>query len=67
MAKLTNKLTSTKEVAGPSPSSDRMDEWRVKEALETIQRAEEHQSNKGLMREVKKLAKQRMKTLGKIC
>lgn len=65
MAKVTNRLTSAKNDV-PPPMADKANEWRVRDALETIQRAAEHQNDKGLMREVKKLAKQRIKALGKI-
>jgi len=66
-----NKLPSTKEVAGPSPASTREYEaqerrYRAERACEDIERAEKHKADKGLMKDVKTVARERMKALGKV-
>ncbi len=40
--------------------------WKAEEALSTIERAEAHKRDKALMREVKSLAKDKIKCLDKI-
>lgn len=47
-----------------SPGMDQ--EWRAKDALSTMMRAEEHKRDPDLMREVEKHRKQRMKELASI-
>ena len=46
-------------------AEDRM--YRAKSALEDIERAEHHRSNKELMKDVKKHARDKIKTLKGIC
>lgn len=41
--------------------------WRAEDALRDIERAEKHKSDPKLMSEVKKLAKQKVNNLKKIC
>ena len=40
--------------------------WRAESALQDIERAEKHRSDKSLMKDVKACAKERMKTMSKI-
>ncbi len=40
--------------------------WRAEDALRDIQKAEEHKRDKALMKEVKTLAKEKIKCLGNI-
>lgn len=42
-------------------------EWRARDALSDIQRAEKHRSDSQLMKQVKQLAKQEQEALKKIC
>lgn len=66
-----NKLPVTDTSAKVLPASPKMDEqekkWRTEDALRTIEKAEEHKRDKGLMKEVRSMAKSKMKNLGKIC
>lgn len=55
----TNKL-----VAATAPMADR--KWQAEDALRTLTRAGEIQRDKSLMREVKKCAREQMKTLAKV-
>lgn len=41
--------------------------WRAEDALRDIQRAKKHEQDKELMRDVKKLAKDQVNSLKKIC
>ena len=41
--------------------------YRAKSALEDLERAEGHKVDKDLMRDVKSLAKDKIKNLGKVC
>lgn len=51
-------------IIGPSAASDR--KYRAEDALRTIQRADEVRRDKGLMRDVKKLAKEQVRILNKV-
>ena len=72
-----NKLpTNLPNVSEGSKVHESMEsaEWQAKErrykaesALGDIERAEKHKSDKSLMKDVKKVAKEKMKCLGKIC
>lgn len=63
---------STTEVAGPSPyritqaDKDRERRYKAEDGLRAIQRAEEVRQDKQLMSDVKALAKEQVKALGKI-
>jgi hypothetical protein len=48
-------------------SDDRERKYKARSALEDIERAEGHRRDKDLMRDVKKLAKDKVKTLKDIC
>lgn len=73
-----NKLNvvsnSTTSNASPMKINPRMSEdegvrerkWKAEDALRDIERAETHKRDKGLMRDVKCLAKDKIKSLGKI-
>lgn len=52
----------------PSPvkSSPENDRWRAEDALRDIERARKHETDKGLMKQVKALAKEKMNCLKKI-
>jgi hypothetical protein len=41
--------------------------WRAEDALRDIERAEQHKRDKMLMGDVKKLAKEKVKSLNKVC
>ena len=41
--------------------------YKAEDALRTIETAERHKADKGLMKDVKTMARDRMKALGKIC
>ena len=41
--------------------------YKAEDALRTIETAERHKADKGLMKDVKTMAKEKMKALGKIC
>lgn len=60
-------VNSTDSVASPRNDEAREREWRAKSALEDIERAEGHKRDKNLMGDVKKLAKEKVKSLNKIC
>lgn len=71
-------LSSTKPVPvkivndTPSPSSDkdyeaRERKYKAEDALRDIERAEKHKSDKALMSDVKKLAKDKVDSLKKFC
>ncbi len=59
-------LPIAKASVEPIEDKDREKAWRTEEALRDLERAEKHRGDKDLMRDVKKLAKDRMKCLGKI-
>ncbi len=71
-----NKLSiSAKEVAvnhtAPAPMLDKDHEarerrWKAEEACRDIERAEKHKMDKGLMKDVKAVAREKIKGLGKI-
>jgi len=46
---------------------DRERKYRARNALEDIERAKAHERDKDLMRDVKKLAKEKVKSLKDIC
>lgn len=68
-----NKLPTTKskpvpvkivnEVSDSPPKAD--NKWRAEDGLRTLQRAAEVKADKGLMREIKNLAKQQLKAVSK--
>lgn len=41
--------------------------YRTEDALRTLEQADKYRGDKELMRDVKKMAKEKMKTLNKIC
>ena len=41
--------------------------YRVEEAMRTLARAEEHRKDKGLMKDVRALAKKHVQTMSKLC
>ena len=68
-----NKLSVTaKQVAvnpSPAPSKDyeaQERRYRVEEACRDIERAEKHKADKSLMKDVKAVAKEKIKALGKV-
>jgi len=65
--KVTVVSNSTTSNANPMKHETvKYDKYQIEEALSTIERAEKHKSDKGLMREVKQLAKSKIKCLDKI-
>lgn len=57
------KIVSDYETASPRVD----DSWRVRDALSTLQRAREIESDKGLMKQVKTEAKKMASQLAKVC
>ncbi len=54
--------------ATESPKDEaRERKWKAEDALRDIQRAEQHKRDKALMADVKKLAKEQVSSLKKIC
>lgn len=58
----------------PEPATAKMDDYearekryKIEDALGTIERAEKFKADKSLMRDVKKMAKDKMKMYGKLC
>lgn len=48
-------------------SDGRERKWKAEDALRDIERAEGHKRDKDLMKDVKSLAKEKVKSLNKIC
>lgn len=72
--KMEKKEPATPKVpkeTGPSASMDSMGDdmrrMKVEDAMHTMMRAQEHMKDKGLVREVKAMAKDKMKCLGAVC
>lgn len=63
------KSLPTTRTESSEPRKDEAEEMKMKAryALEDIERAEAHKSDKALMKHVKAAAKSKMKALGKIC
>jgi hypothetical protein len=56
------------DAASPMESSNKeMRNYRAEDALRDIQRAQKHERDKELMRDVKKLAKEQVNSLKKLC
>lgn len=70
-----NALPVAASVTMPQPQTPKQsafekkehDKWRVEDALRDIERAEKHKADAALMRDVKKMAKEKMNQLKKIC
>lgn len=64
-----NPLPVAMPVQSPKVESaaDEARKWKTEDALRDIERAEAHKRDKSLMRDVKKLAKEKMNNLNKIC
>jgi hypothetical protein len=58
-------VKSVNGLAAISPDDARR--YRTEDAMRTLQRAEEHRKDKGLMRDVKAMAKQHVATMSKLC
>lgn len=54
-------------VAKVMPMDDGERKWKAESALHTIIRAKEHMDDRGLMKDVKKLASDQSKKMGSIC
>jgi hypothetical protein len=52
-----------------SPASEKAErrKYEVEDAMRTVQRAEEIKKDRAMMKDVKAMAKQKIKELGKIC
>lgn len=66
-----NKLASAIAVDVPTPSmskesAERERRWKAEDALRTITKAEECKADRGLMKDVKALAKEQMNNLKKV-
>jgi len=64
-----NKMPTTAAVSQPAPAKDYAAQerrYRAEEACRDIERAEKHKMDKELMRDVKQVAKEKIKGLGKI-
>lgn len=55
------------EVAPSKVDDSRERKWKAEDALRDIERAERHRSDKTLMGDVKKLAKEKVSSLKKFC
>jgi hypothetical protein len=55
------------EVETSAKSDERERKYRAEDALRDIERAEGHKRDKSLMGDVKKLAKEKVKSLTKVC
>lgn len=64
MASKRKSSTACDAPAMPKAADER--KWRAQSALETITRAADMQKDKGLMRDVKKLAAEQVKTLSSV-
>lgn len=65
-----NKLSVAGPTEAPKPDRDseaRERRYRAEDALRDIERAKKHENDKSLMKDVKQLAKERIKDLGKVC
>ena len=63
------KLSSTEapEVRNTKSEEAREREYRARSALDDIERSEKHKADRDLMKDVKKLGREKMKNLKKIC
>lgn len=66
MAKNKLPVASTAAVSEKVENNAQERRWKAEEALRTIEKAESHRADKSLMKDVKGLAKERIKCLGKI-
>lgn len=57
---------ATNQIAMPTIDKDREMKYRAEEALRDIERAKKHESDRDLMKHVKRMAKDKIKCLGKI-
>lgn len=67
--KLASAIASVATTSDSPSNSVKPDDdmkWKARNALEDIQRAEQHKKDAGLMKAVKNLAKEQMSTLKKI-
>jgi len=55
------------EAAETKSDEGRERKWKAENALRDIERAEQHKRDKSLMADVKKLAKEKVNSLKKIC
>jgi len=55
------------ETDNPTISTDRERKYKAEDALRDLERAEGHRKDKSLMRDVKSLAKEKMKVMNKLC
>ena len=68
MAKKSLPIAKAAVPAMPTEADkDREMKWRAEDALRDIERAEAHKRDKDLMRHVKKHAKEKIKSMSKIC
>lgn len=64
-AKTKLPVAPSNTISGPSPREER--KWRAEDALRTMEQAEGYRKDKELMREVKQLAREKVKNLKKVC
>lgn len=69
-----NRLPVAKVAIMPQPETPKQADYekrekmyRAEDALRDIERANKHMADKSLMKDVKVLAKEKMKALGKLC
>lgn len=58
-------VASSNAIYGPSPREER--KYRAEDALRTIEQAEGYRKDKDLMKDVKQLAREKVKNLKKVC
>ena len=63
----TAKVTDTMAIAPDQASAARERRYRAEDALRTITEAEKHKADKGLMKDVKMVAREKIKDMSKVC
>ena len=59
--------SAPKQIAYEKGEKERQRMWKAEDALRDIERADRHRNDKTLMKDVSKLAQERIATLKKIC
>lgn len=67
MAKNKLPTTDSSVVSTPREDDERERKYKAEDALHTLQRSEEIRKDKSLMKDVKKVAKERIKNASKFC
>lgn len=62
-----NKLPVAGTMSTTKPNDEPERRYKAEDALRDIERAEKHRKDKGLMKDVKKMAREKIKTMKDIC